>query len=170
MLRCALFTRQAMSGFSLRLATPDDAEEIFKLVLALARYEKLEHEVVSTADHFRKVLAEPQSGVEVLLAVNGPRVLGFAVYFRNYSTFLGKTGLFLEDLFVLPEHRSAGVGTALVQRVIQIAVERDYGRVEWHVLDWNQPAIQFYKRIIGAELIESWRLCRVNIASVSFKA
>jgi GNAT superfamily N-acetyltransferase len=155
-----------MSDISLRFATPDDANEIFKLVLALARYEKLEHEVVARADHFRKVLAEANSGVEVLLAEHQSIVIGFALYFRNYSTFVGKPGLFLEDLFVVPEYRKAGVGTALLQRLIQIAEERDYGRVEWHVLDWNQPAIEFYKNKIGAKLIESWRVCRVNIGRV----
>jgi len=158
-------TKSARNGneVSLRFATPDDADEIFKLVLALARYEKLEHEVVSSADHFRKVLADPHSGVEVVLAESEALVTGFALYFRNYSTFVGKPGLFLEDLFVLPEHRKSGVGTALLQRLIQIARERDYGRVEWHVLDWNRPAIDFYTGKIGAELIESWRVCRLKI-------
>lgn len=136
-----------------------------KLVLALARFERLEHEVISSADHFRKVLTDPHSGVEVLLAETETMVIGFALYFRNYSTFVGKPGLFLEDLFVLPEHRKAGVGTALLQRLIQIAQERDYGRVEWHVLDWNEPAIEFYTKKIGAELIGSWRVCRVSCGS-----
>jgi GNAT superfamily N-acetyltransferase len=152
-----------MKEISLRFATPDDAEEIFKLVLALARYERLENEVVSSADHFRKILADPHSGVEVLLAESETMVIAFALYFRNYSTFVGKPGLFLEDLFVLPEHRKSGVGTALLQRLIEIAQEREYGRVEWHVLDWNRPAIEFYTAKIGAELIESWRVCRLNI-------
>ncbi len=151
-----------MNEVSLRFATPEDAEEIFNLVLALARYERLEHEVVSTPDHFRKVLGDERSGVEVLVAERGRRVIGFALYFRNYSTFVGKPGLFLEDLFVVPEYRNAGVGTALLQRLIQIAEEREYGRVEWHVLDWNQPAIDFYTKKIGAELIETWRVCRVT--------
>jgi GNAT superfamily N-acetyltransferase len=150
-----------MSEISLRFATPDDAEAIFKLVLALARYEKLEQEVVSSADHFREVLADANSGIEVLLAEREAMVVGFALYFRNYSTFVGKPGLFLEDLFVLPEHRKGGVGKALLQRLIQIAEERGYGRVEWHVLDWNQPAIEFYTRKMGAKLLGSWRLCRV---------
>jgi GNAT superfamily N-acetyltransferase len=157
-----------MSEISLRLAKPDDAEAIFNLVLALAQYERLEHEVVSSADHFRNILADPHSGVEVLLAVNEAMVIGFALFFRNYSTFVGKPGLFLEDLFVLPEHRRAGVGTALLQRLIHIAAERNYGRVEWHVLDWNRPAIEFYKQKIGAELIESWRVCRVNVSTEGY--
>jgi len=110
-----------MSDISLRFATPDDANDIFKLVLALAQYEKLEHEVVSSPDHFRKVLADANSGVEVLLAEHQSMVIGFALYFRNYSTFVGKPGLFLEDLFVVPEFRKAGVGTALLQRFIEIA-------------------------------------------------
>jgi GNAT superfamily N-acetyltransferase len=152
-----------MSDISLRFATADDADKIFTLVLALARYEKLEHEVVSSADHFRKVLADGHSGVEVLLAEHESMVIGFVLYFRNYSTFVGKPGLFVEDLFVVPEYRKAGVGTGLLQRLIQIAEERNYGRVEWHVLDWNRSAIEFYKNKIGAELIESWRVCRVNI-------
>jgi GNAT superfamily N-acetyltransferase len=153
---------KSMNQISLRFATPDDAEEIFKLVLALARYERLEHEVYTSPDHFRKVLADAHSGVEVLLAESETIVIGFALYFRNYSTFVGKPGLFLEDLFVLPEHRKSGIGTALLQRLIQIARERNCGRVEWHVLDWNRPAIDFYTQKIGAELIESWRICRVD--------
>ena len=150
-----------MSEISIRFATPDDAEEIIKLVLALARFEKLEHEVVSGPDHFRKVLADADSGVEVLLAERAAMVVGFALYFRNFSTFVGKPGLFLEDLFVLPEYRKGGVGTALLQRLIHIAKERDYGRVEWHVLDWNQPAIDFYAGL-GAEFLDTWRNVRLS--------
>jgi GNAT superfamily N-acetyltransferase len=150
-----------MNDFSLRFATPKDADAIFKLVLALAAYEKLRHEVISTSEDFRKVLADPSSGVEVLLAEHGANAIGFALFFENYSTFLGKPGLFLEDLFVKPDYRKSGVGTALLKRLILIASERNYGRVEWHVLDWNESAIEFYTKKIGAELIGSWRVCRV---------
>jgi GNAT superfamily N-acetyltransferase len=156
-----------MNEPSLRFATPVDAEVIFKLVQDLAKFEKLAHEVVSTSKNFRELLADPNSGVEVLLAEEGRQAIGFALFFRNYSTFLGRPGLFLEDLFVLPEYRKLGVGTALLRRLIQIAQERNYGRIEWHVLDWNESAIKFYTQKIGAELIESWRVCRIGLSVLS---
>jgi GNAT superfamily N-acetyltransferase len=152
-----------MNDISLRFATPNDAEVIFKLVRALAEFEKLTHEVISTSEDFRKTLADPGSKVEVLLAERGATAIGFALFFENYSTFLGKPGLFLEDLFVEPAYRKSGVGAALLKRLIQIANERNYGRVEWRVLDWNESAIEFYTNKIGAELIESWRLCRMTL-------
>ena len=150
-----------MTELSLRFATPEDADAVFRLVLALAKYERLEHEVVSTSLDLRKTLADPESNVEVLLAQCSGETIGFALFFENFSTFLGKPGLYLEDLFVQPDFQGEGVGTALVQRLIEIAKERNYGRVEWTVLDWNEPAIKFYKEKIGAKLMSSWRICRV---------
>jgi GNAT superfamily N-acetyltransferase len=155
-----------MNEIFLRFATPLDAEAIFKLVQDLAKYEKLTQEVISTSKDFRKVLADPNSKVEVLLAEDGPHPIGFALYFENYSTFQGKPGLFLEDLFVVPEYRHFGVGTALLNRLIQIARDRNYGRIEWHVLDWNESAIEFYTKKIGAELIASWRVCRITLGDL----
>jgi GNAT superfamily N-acetyltransferase len=150
-----------MAELSLRFATPDDADAVFRLVLALAKYERLEHEVVSTCLDFRKTLADPESNVEVLLAQRSGEIIGFAVFFENFSTFLAKPGLYLEDLFVQPDFQGEGIGTALVERIIEIAKERNYGRVEWAVLDWNEPAIKFYTEKIGARLMSSWRICRM---------
>jgi GNAT superfamily N-acetyltransferase len=150
-----------MSYLTLRFATPDDAPAIFTLVSELAKYEKLEHEVSSSAADFERILADPMSKVEVLLADWSGETVGFALFFENYSTFLGKPGLYLEDLFVRPEFRTKGIGTALMARLIEIARERSYGRVEWSVLDWNEPAIKFYTEKIGANLMSSWRICRM---------
>ena len=152
-----------MPELLLRFATPDDASGIFRLVSELANYEKLEHEVISSADDFRRVLQDPKSKVEVLLAFWSGEMVAFALFFENFSTFLGKPGLYLEDLFVQPEFRTKGVGTALMTRLIEIATERKYGRVEWTVLDWNEMAIQFYTEKIGAKLMSSWRICRLVI-------
>ena len=150
-----------MPELSLRFATPDDASGIFWLVSELAKYEKLEHEVISSPDDFRRALEDPKSKVEVLLAFWSGEIVAFALFFENFSTFLGKPGLYLEDLFVQPEFRTKGVGTALMTRLIEIATERKYGRVEWAVLDWNETAIQFYTEKIGAKLMGSWRICRL---------
>ena len=152
-----------MPELSLRFATPDDASGIFRLVSELANYEKLEHEVISSPDDFRRALEDPKSKVEVLLAFWSGEMVAFALFFENFSTFLGKPGLYLEDIFVQPEFRAKGVGTALMTRLIEIATERKYGRVEWAVLDWNETAIQFYTEKIGAKLMSSWRICRLVI-------
>jgi GNAT superfamily N-acetyltransferase len=150
-----------MPELSLRFATPDDAFGIFRLVSELANYEKLEHEVISRPDDFRRALEDPKSKVEVLLAFWSGEMVAFALFFENFSTFLGRPGLYLEDIFVQPEFRAKGVGTALMTRLIEIATERKYGRVEWAVLDWNETAIQFYTEKIGAKLMSSWRICRL---------
>ena len=140
---------------------PPGRPAIFRLVSELAKYEKLEHEVISSSIDFQRTLQDPKSKVEVLLAFWSGEPVGFALFFENFSTFLGKPGLYLEDLFVLPEFRTRGIGTALMARLIEIAQERKYGRVEWAVLDWNQPAIKFYTEKIGASLMSSWRICRL---------
>jgi GNAT superfamily N-acetyltransferase len=150
-----------MPELFLRFATPQDAPAISRLVSELARYEKLEHEVISSSVDFQRILEDPKSKVEVLLAFWSGESVGFALFFENFSTFLGKPGLYLEDLFVQPEFRTKGIGTALMTRLIQIAQERKYGRVEWAVLDWNEAAIKFYTEKIGAKLMSSWRICRL---------
>jgi GNAT superfamily N-acetyltransferase len=152
-----------MSDFSIRHATPDDAETVFRLVQQLAEYEKLTHEVISSPEIFHNELARPESTVEVLLAESNARAVGFALFFENFSTFLGRPGLYLEDLFVLPEMRRIGIATALFERLFQIARERDYGRIEWTVLDWNTPAINFYTEKLNARLLKEWRVCRVTL-------
>jgi GNAT superfamily N-acetyltransferase len=150
-----------MSELTLRFATPNDATAIFKLVSELAKYEKLEHQVSSSPVDFERTLADPMSKVEVVLAEWSGETVGFALFFENFSTFLGKPGLYLEDLFVRPEFRTKGIGTALMAYLIQVAQERSYGRVEWSVLDWNEPAIKFYIEKTGAKLMSSWRICRL---------
>jgi GNAT superfamily N-acetyltransferase len=152
-----------MSDFSIRQATPDDAETIFRLVQQLAEYEKLAHEIISSAEVFRTVLARPESTVEVLLAESNGQAVGFALFFENFSTFLGRPGLYLEDLFVLPEMRRIGIATALFERLFQIARDREYGRIEWTVLDWTTPAIEFYTKKLKARLLAEWRVCRVTL-------
>jgi GNAT superfamily N-acetyltransferase len=150
-----------MSDFSIRFATPDDAETVFRLIQQLAEYEKLAHEVISSPEIFRDALARSESTVEVLLAESSGQPVGFALFFENFSTFLGRPGLYLEDLFVLPEMRRIGIATALFDHLFQIARDRDYGRVEWTVLDWNTPAIEFYTKKLKARLLKEWRVCRV---------
>jgi GNAT superfamily N-acetyltransferase len=150
-----------MSELSIRFATIEDAPVIFELVRDLASYERLTHEVVSSADDFRRILTSPKSGVEILLADWCGGTVGFALFFKNFSTFLGKPGFYLEDLFVRPEFRGRGIGTTLLARIIKIAKERNYGRVDWVVLDWNESAIKFYTEKIGAKFLGSWRTCRV---------
>jgi len=150
-----------MSDYSIRLATAEDAETVFNLVKRLAEYERLAHEVISSPETFRQVLARPNSTVEVLLAESDGEAVGFALFFENFSTFLGRPGLYLEDLFVLPEMRRRGIATALFERLFQIARDKNYGRVEWTVLDWNTPAIEFYTQKLKARLLEEWRVCRV---------
>src|ERR1700730_5423370 len=135
-----------MSDFSIRQATPDDAETVFRLVQQLAEYEKLTHEVISSPEIFRSVLARPESTVEVLFDESNRRQVGFDFFFFNFLTFLGRPALYLEVLFVLPEMRRIGIATALFERLFQIARDRNYGRIEWTVLDWNAPAIEFYTK------------------------
>jgi GNAT superfamily N-acetyltransferase len=150
-----------MSDFSIRLANPDDAEALFDLIRQLAEYERLAHEVVSSPENLRIALARPRPRVEALLAESETKAVGFALFFENYSTFVGRPGLYLEDLFVLPEMRRLGIGTAFFERLFQIARDRAYGRIEWTVLEWNQPAIEFYTGKLGARLLTDWRVCRV---------
>jgi GNAT superfamily N-acetyltransferase len=148
----------------IRAATPADVPTIHALVRELARYEKLEHEAVGTEDQIRASLfgpAAPQAEVLVAEAPEASRAVGFALFFHNYSTFLGRRGLYLEDLFVLPEYRRQGYGASLLRALARIAVDRGCGRFEWAVLEWNEPAIRFY-RSLGAEQLDAWRLCRLT--------
>ncbi|CAG7856671.1 diamine N-acetyltransferase [biofilm metagenome] len=145
----------------LRPAKPEDCEQIFALIKALADYEKLSHLVSGNPAELREHLFGEKQFAEVILAEVQGEAVGFALFFHNYSTFLTKPGIYLEDIFVLPEYRGNGVGKALLIQVAQIAVERNCGRLEWSVLDWNEPAIGFYRRI-GAEVLDEWRICRVT--------
>jgi GNAT superfamily N-acetyltransferase len=141
--------------------TPADVPVILDLIRQLAEYEKLAHEVTATEHVIRNSLFGPKPAAEVLLAYAGNAPVGFAVFFQNFSTFLGKPGLYLEDLFVLPEWRRKGVGKQLLSSVAALAVARGCGRFEWAVLDWNEPALRFYKSL-GTRVMDDWRICRLT--------
>ncbi|MEM8603468.1 MAG: GNAT family N-acetyltransferase [Cyanobacteria bacterium P01_H01_bin.121] len=145
----------------LRAAQPEDIEIITHLIRQLAIYERLEHEVVGNAADLAEHLFGDRPYVEAILAEVASQVVGFALFFPNYSTFLMQPGLYLEDLFVLPDYRRQGIGKAMLRHLAQLAVQRGYGRFEWSVLDWNQPAIDFYQRL-GATVMPDWRTCRVT--------
>jgi GNAT superfamily N-acetyltransferase len=153
--------RSMTSSLTLAAATPEDIPALFHLISALADYEKLSHEVTGSAEDLAQHLFGDRPYAEAILARIDDLPVGFALFFHNYSTFLMKPGIYLEDLFVLPEYRGQGIGKALLQSLSQIAVERDCGRLEWMVLDWNEPAIGFYERM-GAQLKPEWQLCRVT--------
>lgn len=149
------------TSLKLRLATPDDCELICQFIRELAVYEKLEHECVATPEQMRNMLFGSRPYAEVIIAEWDNAPAGFALYFFNFSTFMAKPGIYLEDLFVRPKFRGFGIGKALLARLAQIAVENDCGRVEWAVLDWNEPAIGFYKKL-GAVMMDEWTVCRLT--------
>jgi GNAT superfamily N-acetyltransferase len=142
-------------------ARPQDAAALMRLVRELARFEKLEDRVVATEQQFRDELASPERVVEAVLAWKAQEAVGFALFFHSFSTFLGRRGLYLEDLYVVPEARGQGVGRRLIAHLAAVAVQRGCARFEWAVLDWNGGAIGFY-RSIGAEVLPDWRICRVT--------
>jgi len=144
-----------MTGFEIRTATEADVPVILQLIRDLATYERAPEAVVATEAGLREVLFGAKPSAEVLLALEKTEPVGFAVYFYNFSTWLGRAGLYLEDLFVRPEMRGKGYGRALLIRLAQIAKERGCGRMEWAVLDWNEPAIQFYRKL-GATPMHEW--------------
>jgi len=146
---------------TIRAATIADVPVILAFIKGLAEYEKLAHEMTATEDGLREALFGPTPGAEVVIAYAGETPVGFALFFHNFSTFLGKRGLYLEDLFVLPEWRGAGVGRELLRHLAGIALERGCGRFEWVVLDWNEPAIRFY-RSLGAGPLDAWTVFRVD--------
>jgi GNAT superfamily N-acetyltransferase len=152
-----------MSDLQIRFAQPADAETVHRLVFELAVYEKLTHEVVSTPEDLRRALIGPKPMVEVLLAEISGKPVGFALFFQTFSTFVGRPGIYLEDLFVLPEYRRRGIAMALFLDLFRIAQERNCGRVEWTVLDWNEPAIKFYTEKLGAKILRDWWRCRVEV-------
>jgi len=139
----------------------EDVPLIAELIRALAHYEKLEHEVVLTEKKLTDSLFGERQYAETIIAEDDGQPVGFALFFHNYSTFLAQPGLYLEDLFVVPEKRGAGVGRALLERLAQIAVERGCGRLEWAVLDWNVDAIRFYQRL-GAKPNADWTVYRLT--------
>jgi GNAT superfamily N-acetyltransferase len=150
-----------MARIEIRAATPDDVPLIFALIGELAEYEKLSHEVVATEQQIRTALFSDRAVAEVVIASLDGTPVGFALFFPNYSTFLGRPGLYLEDLFVRPEARGFGAGRELLEYLARLAVERGWGRLEWRVLDWNEPSIAFYRKL-GAEPLEDWTVFRVT--------
>jgi GNAT superfamily N-acetyltransferase len=148
-------------NFTIEPATAQDSATILSLIKALAEYEKLSHEVVATEASVQESLFGARRGAGVIFARVAGEAVGFAVWFHNYSTFLSRPGLYLEDLFVLPPWRGRGIGRALLVHLAQMAVERGCGRMEWSVLDWNEPAIGFYKQL-GAKPMDEWTTFRLT--------
>ena len=146
--------------FKIRQATIDDVSPIFELIKALAEYEKLTHQVTGTKADLQKHLFGSRIYAEAIVTEVDSKIVSFALFFPNYSTFLTKPGIYLEDLFVLPEYRRRGIGKAMLSYLGKLALERDAGRLEWSVLDWNESAIAFYQSM-GAEVLPDWRTCRV---------
>lgn len=142
-------------SITIRPATIEDAETIMQFIVELAVYEKAEHEVLATQADIEHSIFGANSTVDAVICEQGKKPIGFAVYFYNYSTWLGKNGLFLEDLYVTPESRGIGAGKALLKHLNQIALDRGCGRFEWNVLDWNTPSIEFYESI-GAKPQSEW--------------
>ncbi len=147
--------------FTLRTAEPRDVPAIMSLIRELAEFEKLTHLMQVTPESLQQHLFGPKPVIEALVGEVQGQVAAYAIFFTNYSTFLGKPGLYLEDLYVQPAHRGTGLGKALLQRLGRLAVERDCGRFEWAVLDWNVSAIRFYEKM-GASVLPDWRICRVT--------
>lgn len=148
-------------SFTIRFTTAADVPVILGFIRDLAIYEKLLHEVEATENGLRQALFEDRQVAEALLAFEGEEPVGFALFFHNFSTFLAKKGLYLEDLYIKPEHRGKGYGEKMLRKLAHIAKERNCGRFEWSVLDWNEPSIQFYKKL-GAVPMDEWTVFRVT--------
>ena len=152
---------RSLRAFDIRPARREDVAAIHAMIRALADYEKLSHLCVATEADLDAALFGAPPAAEVILGWNGPDPVAFALFFPNFSTFLGRPGLYLEDLFVRPEFRGRGYGRALLIHLARLAVERGCGRFEWAVLDWNEQAIGFY-RALGATVLSDWRITRVT--------
>jgi GNAT superfamily N-acetyltransferase len=151
----------------IRRAIPGDLPVILRFIRSLAAYEQLLHEVEATEEKLRATLFGPRPAAECVLAFADKKTpAGFAVYFTSYSTFLARPGLYLEDLFVQPGLRGRGIGKALLLHLARLANQRGCGRMEWAVLDWNQPAIDFYERL-GARRMTEWQICRLTGAALA---
>lgn len=146
---------------TIRAATPADVGAMHALMYELAEFEKLTHLFTGTPEGLDDALFGARPAAEALVAEDAGRIVGYALFFHNYSTFLGKRGLYLEDLYVQPSQRGTGLGTAMLRALAAIAVERQCARFEWTVLDWNEPAIRFYEKM-GATVLPDWRVVRVT--------
>lgn len=156
-----VMTKDTRPGFSVRQATREDVPVILSFIKELAAYEKLSHMVVATEESLVRFLFGDNPYAEVILGYEGPEPAAFALYFHNFSTFLGLPGIYLEDLFVRPEFRRQGYGKEMLIELARIAVARNCGRLEWSVLDWNRPAIDFYKSL-GAVSMDEWTTFRLT--------
>lgn len=145
----------------IRAAEENDAALILSFISGLADYEKLAHEVIASEQDLRRTLFADQPSAEVLIAEYAGQPAGFALFFTSYSTFLARPGIYLEDLFVLPEFRSRGIGKALLTSLASLVIDRNMGRLDWSVLNWNVPAIKFYKKI-GARGLTDWTQFRLD--------
>jgi GNAT superfamily N-acetyltransferase len=150
----------------IRPAQEKDVDAIFELILGLADYEQLTDKVTGNSELLRSHLFGTRPCAESIIAEVDDRVVGFGLFFHTYSTFLTQPGLYLEDVFVLPEYRRQGVGKALMMSVAKIAFDRGCGRLEWSVLDWNQPAIDFYQSL-GAAILPDWKICRMTAETLA---
>ena len=150
-----------MSNCTFRPAVPGDEELILTFIRALADYEHMSDQVVATPELLREWIFEKKKA-EVIFAVAGGKEVGFALFFHNFSTFLGRAGVYLEDLFVLPEERGKGYGKALLKELARIALERGCGRLEWACLDWNKPSIDFYTKKMHAVPMDEWTVYRLT--------
>jgi len=155
-----------MNSITIRGAVPGDAPLIYGFICALAEYEKLRHEVRASPEGLAARLFGPRAYAVVLIAEAGGTPVGFALFFHNFSTFEGKPGIYLEDLYVEPEARGLGAGRALLARLAALAVERDCARLEWSVLDWNAPSIAFYESL-GAKAMDEWTIYRLDGAALA---
>ena len=153
--------KQDSCSFQIRAAQIEDVPLILQLIRDLATYERAPNDVTATEEQLVDVLFGPRPSAEVLLAFEGGEAVGFAVFFHNFSTWLGRPGLYLEDLFVKPDQRGKGFGRALLADLARIARDRGCGRMEWAVLDWNDPAIQFYRKL-GAIPMDEWTVFRLT--------
>lgn len=149
-----------MENISFRFARAEDSALILEFIRELAEYEKMLNDVVATQELLREWIFE-KNKAEVIFALDGDREVGFALFFHNFSTFLGRAGIYLEDLYVKPEYRGRGYGKGLLKRLAQIAVERECGRLEWSCLDWNRPSIDFYLSL-DAEPMNEWTVYRLT--------
>lgn len=148
-----------MEALDLRYAERKDTGLILKFIKDLAKYEKMENEVIATEALLKEWIFDKQKA-EVIFALKDGKEVGFALFFHNFSTFLGRAGIYLEDLYVMPKHRGFGYGRAILKKLAQIAVERGCGRLEWWCLDWNKPSIDFYLSL-GAEPMSDWTVYRI---------
>ena len=152
--------------FTIQKAEKTDVPVILDFIKKLAEYERLSHEVVATLADLERYLFGDEKVAEVLIGYEEELPVGFALFFHNFSTFLGKPGIYLEDLFVLDEHRGKGYGTKLLASLASLAMERNCGRMEWAVLDWNEPSIEFYKSL-GARMMDEWIVNRMTGESLT---